>query len=277
MIGKEKRKGSVVLGTYVMSDIHGCYKEFLAMLNKIGFSKTDQLILAGDYIDRGRQSYEMLRWMEYCPENICLVRGNHDEEFAAYVDLMIQIDKTGELKSDFHSNYDAVVLYESTKYALKNIKSTSVFFDLYGTIGTLLMDSKVTLEDLCRWAEIVRKMPYYYEQNIKNRDCIVVHAGYAEEFKDVCSLFSSLEEFYLWARKESHLLGGKRHGMVIAGHTPTIIKNEFTYNRGRVFRYYDKEKDCIFYNIDCGCVFRRQTLHARLACIRLEDEKVFYI
>ncbi len=65
--------------------------------------------------------------------------------------------------------------------------------------------------------------------------------------------------------------------MIIAGHTPTIIKGEFCYNKGDVFRYYDKDKDCVFYNIDCGSVFRSKMADAKLACIRLEDERIFYI
>lgn len=44
------------MGTYVMSDIHGCYDRFLHMLDKIGFSATDRLILAGDCIDRGSKA-----------------------------------------------------------------------------------------------------------------------------------------------------------------------------------------------------------------------------
>ena len=64
--------------------------------------------------------------------------------------------------------------------------------------------------------------------------------------------------------------------MIIAGHTPTIIKGAFAYNRGNVFRYYDDAMDCIFYDIDCGCVFQNQISDAKLACIRLEDEKIFY-
>ncbi|HBA49121.1 MAG TPA: serine/threonine protein phosphatase, partial [Lachnospiraceae bacterium] len=38
------------MSTYAISDIHGCYNELLAMLEKINFSKSDRLILAGDYI-----------------------------------------------------------------------------------------------------------------------------------------------------------------------------------------------------------------------------------
>ena len=105
----------------------------------------------------------------------------------------------------------------------------------------------------------------------------MVHAGYAEKLEHIGSSFSSLEQFYLYAREESCQLGGKPHGMIIAGHTPTIIKGGFFYNKGKVFQFYNKDNDCVFYNIDCGSVFRRQSLEAKLACIRLEDEKIFYI
>jgi predicted MPP superfamily phosphohydrolase len=40
------------MSTYVISGIQGCYKEFRSMLEKIRFSESDNLILAGDYIDR---------------------------------------------------------------------------------------------------------------------------------------------------------------------------------------------------------------------------------
>lgn len=112
----------------------------------------------------------------------------------------------------------------------------------------------------------------------------MVHAGYmdnlavdGEVFEIISESFSGLEEFYLYAREEAYQLGGIRHGMIIAGHTPTIIEGDLTYNGGKVFRYYDKEKDCVFYDIDCGCVFRSRKPGAQLACIRLEDEKIFYV
>ena len=265
------------MSTYVISDIHGCYNEFLNMLDKISFSDNDYLIIAGDCIDRGKQSYEMLKWMEHCPDNIRLLRGNHEEEFAAYVDIMLRIDSKEKLGSDLASNEDAAALYDSVKYCLKNIQpSAAIYFDMYGTVNRLLKYSSVTLSNLERWARIIRGMPYYYEINIEGKNCVVVHAGFTERLENIIPNFSTLEQFYLYARAESCQLGGKQHGMVIAGHTPTILKGEFAYNGGKVFRYYDKRKDCIFYDIDCGCVFRGQESDAKLACIRLEDEKIFY-
>lgn len=265
------------MSTYVMSDIHGCYEYFLTMLDKIGFSDEDRLIMAGDYIDRGKQSYEMLKWIEQCPDNVRLIRGNHEEEFASYVDLMVLVGMGKGVEADFTSHEDATALYGYVKYILGKKGFSVSYFDIYGTIRSLLSNYNITLEDLCRWAEIIREMPYYHELKVKNRTCIVVHAGYAERKEDVSTSFSSLRDFYLYARGKGYRLGGKQHGMVIAGHTPTIIKRELTYNAGNVFRYYDREKDCIFYDIDCGCVFRGCEPGAKLACLRLEDEAIFYV
>lgn len=69
------------MNTYVISDIHGCYDAFIDMLKKINFTAEDQLILAGDYIDRGPKNLEMLKWIEKAQDNVLLIKGNHDIEF----------------------------------------------------------------------------------------------------------------------------------------------------------------------------------------------------
>ena len=263
------------MSTYVISDIHGCYDTFLSLLKIINFTDSDCLILAGDYIDRGNQNYEMLQWITHCPPNVHLLRGNHEEEFAAYVDLMLLVDHKEELDTDFSSNLDTTALYSSVDYFL-HCKAQTTFFFFFFIINNLLAQYPVTLHDLCRWSARIRQMPYYEKLFIGNRICVVVHAGYTEQLETKNTRFHSLKQFYLYARDEVCQLGGIPHGMIIAGHTPTIIKGAFAYNRGNVFRYYDDAMDCIFYDIDCGCVFQNQISDAKLACIRLEDEKIFY-
>jgi serine/threonine protein phosphatase 1 len=39
--------------TYVIADIHGCYEQYKALLEKINFSASDTLYVLGDVIDRG--------------------------------------------------------------------------------------------------------------------------------------------------------------------------------------------------------------------------------
>ncbi len=123
---------------------------------------------------------------------------------------------------------------------------------------------------------MMRKMPYYKKLDVDGRTCIIVHAGYPEGDEKAVEGYESRKQFYLYAREESIRSGGLKNGMVIAGHTPTILKAEFAYNEGKVFRIYDAKKGCVFYDIDCGCVFRSIRPDERLTCLRLEDEKIFY-
>ena len=262
---------------YAISDIHGCFDEFLEMLDQVHFSERDMLFLGGDYIDRGEKSAEMLRWLEDKPDNVICIQGNHDAEFVANVDLMIGLDRKEELDTDRDSNEDTGLLYDSMKYMLKSYgSSTAMYFDIYG--GTQQMIQKgSTLNDLIRWAEMIRQMPLTYETDIGSKHFIIVHAGYIEDLGPVADKYTDIRDFNLYAREEAYLNGGKEHCTVIAGHTPTIVEGTFTFNHGEVFRYHDGTKNCTFYNIDCGCVMRKKSDMAALACLRLEDAEAFYV
>lgn len=67
---------------FVISDIHGCFLTFEALLNKIGLSKNDELILLGDYINRGKRSKQVvdriieLTMLGY---NLTCLKGNHED------------------------------------------------------------------------------------------------------------------------------------------------------------------------------------------------------
>ena len=266
------------MATYVISDIHGCFDEFQRILKEINFSEYDRLYLAGDYIDRGEQSYEMLRWLEDCPENVLPIKGNHDAEFSEYVSLMLQIDRAEELDTDPDSNEDSQILYDTTRYTLRRKNREFLgFFDYYGTIGDLLRNKGVTFAELICWARMFEKYPYYYRFFIGDRDCIIVHAGYCEDSGSLSEKYGSIEEFYLYAREEAVQIGGVKDGLIIAGHTPTIAKDTMFYTDGEVFRKYDEDKNCIFYDIDCGCAYYKQAPGGTLSCLRLEDEEVFYL
>ena len=64
---------------YVMSDIHGCYDKYKAMLEKIGFNHKDTLYILGDVLDRGPKGMKVLLDIAN-RKNVILLRGNHDEE-----------------------------------------------------------------------------------------------------------------------------------------------------------------------------------------------------
>lgn len=264
------------MSTYVMSDIHGCYDDFISMLAEIKFSDNDHLIIAGDYIDRGTKSFEMLKWLENCPPNATLLRGNHEEKFTEYIELMLMLDRDENLGTDFYSNEDTKALYDSVQYFIKSNALSFLDFDLYGTIKTLLEDHNVTFADLYKWADMFQKMPYFKKLDINGKPYVAVHAGFIDDTEDPGERFDGIEVFYLYAREEG-LQFGIEHGTVIFGHTPTIAEEKFAFNDGRVFKYYNEKNDCTFYDIDCGCAFRSINSDAKLACICLEDERIFYI
>ena len=262
----------------VISDIHGCFDEFQQMLSKINLSGDDRLILAGDYIDRGPKSLEMLRWLEKKPDNITLIKGNHDAEFVEYVRLLEQIDKKNNLITDLESNEDLQMLLDSVRYMFKQKSPAGLlYFDYYGTVTDLITNKGVTPREMQKWANMIDEWPYYERFEAAGRDCVVVHAGFCEDESVLKASQTSMNEFCLYAREEGLDIGGIPNGMIIAGHTPTINEESRFYNDGEVFRYYDAKKDCIFYDIDCGCVFYEMYPSGTLACLRVDDEEVFYL
>ena len=62
---------------YIVSDIHGCYAQYLALLEKIHFSDEDELFVLGDVVDRGPEPIKVLQDMMKRP-NVIFILGNHD-------------------------------------------------------------------------------------------------------------------------------------------------------------------------------------------------------
>ena len=67
------------MATYVIGDVQGCFKELIKLTKKIKFNPVnDTLVFAGDLVNRGPQSREVL---DFCLKNkssIKAVLGNHD-------------------------------------------------------------------------------------------------------------------------------------------------------------------------------------------------------
>ena len=68
---------------YVVSDIHGEYELFCALLKKIKFSENDVLYVLGDIIDKGKNSIKLLKYVMSL-ENARLILGNHELTFLKY-------------------------------------------------------------------------------------------------------------------------------------------------------------------------------------------------
>jgi len=70
--------------TIIIGDIHGCYEEFIALLEKCVFCpEEDKLILNGDLMDRGPCSWEVLQKVKQLSlemgDRFILIRGSHEK------------------------------------------------------------------------------------------------------------------------------------------------------------------------------------------------------
>ena len=64
---------------YVIGDVQGCYSELQALVKKIKFNPNkDKIIFAGDLVNRGHQSLEVIEFCMRHKGSIKAVLGNHD-------------------------------------------------------------------------------------------------------------------------------------------------------------------------------------------------------
>lgn len=68
---------------YCCSDLHGEYRLFIKLLEKIGLSKNDEMIVCGDVIDKGVGSVRLLKLVSTY-KNFRFIMGNHEYAFLKY-------------------------------------------------------------------------------------------------------------------------------------------------------------------------------------------------
>jgi len=67
------------MAIYAIGDIQGCYEPLQRLLALVQFDPhKDQLWLAGDLVNRGPQSLEVLRFAKSLGHRVRCVLGNHD-------------------------------------------------------------------------------------------------------------------------------------------------------------------------------------------------------
>ena len=176
-----------------MSDIHGMYDKFLAMLECINFSDKDELYILGDVIDRGPQSLETLDYI-IGHKNIHLIKGNHEEMFTDYFE-------NGMSSLWYHNGGDI-------------------------THSQIIKRSYIYEESLYRY---IKNLPYCRVVD----KFILVHAGvFFPENHNNMSLEEFLqwqdEETSLWSRGNIHSEKVFKDYKIVCGHTPVqSINNDY--------------------------------------------------
>lgn len=220
----------------LIGDVHGCKDQLVALVNKVDI-KDDELILLGDYVDRGPDSYGVFKYLKSLKESMgdrmTILYGNHEIFAINYADESKDIqlwcrnggDKT--IASFKENNCD---LKEYSKFIKENAK-------------------------------------YYYECE----DFFAVHAGLLNEHPretlktDVDSL--------LWDRTMFQY-GLYDNGFAFVGHTPLRKPAMFDFGFPKVFEYdqvYNLPKIGLL-GIDTGC-FETGNLTAAI----VEDKNVTFV
>ncbi|WP_223702525.1 metallophosphoesterase family protein [Sutcliffiella deserti] len=226
-----------------ISDIHGDIATFEKLLQHVGYNnEKDQLILLGDYVDRGPESRAVIeKVISLKEEGAIALMGNHDK-------MMIEAFE-GEpmaLKRWFYNggiqtlrNYGYEIEKDDAKYWY-----TSEEFP-----EPLEMNTEIR-----KHIDFLKELPYFYETDSH----IFVHAGVHPQ----TPLKSTDPHILVWIRDEFHL-GYSGEKTVIFGHTPT--KN--LHKSGEVF--FGKNN---IIGIDGGCVYG-----GRLYCLDVRESLVYHI
>jgi len=234
---------------YVMSDIHGCYKEYKKMLEKINFSDKDTLYILGDICERGLDTIKIiLHMMEH--KNIIPIWGNHD--ISTYDALSIVCDYAKEMAND-------------KRYMVK--KDMIDYFDYYQFEAwdhdehhTLVQFAELPINKRYQILEYFRTFKKYVSLNTNGKNYILVHGGIPEDAKNLedCEL-----EELVYERPDYTKVYDKDL-IIVCGHTPTPL-----INKDKEAKIYNQNN---YINIDCGCVFGH-----KLACLCLDTGDEFYI
>ena len=242
--GAETRKEAAV-ATYVISDIHGEYDKFQALLEKIGLRDEDTLYVLGDVVDRGPHPVRtLLRLMEM--PNVVPIVGNH-ELMALRCLPFLREEITDELLDR---------LGDDDFLALQNW--------IQNGAGTTLREFRALSREMQdEVLDFMRDFLAYAEVETAGQRFLLVHAGLGH-FRPGKPIEAYALDDLVWERPDY----GTRYFKdmeVVSGHTPTQLITE-NPRRGFIFRANGHIA------IDCGACFKG----GRLAAICLETGEEFY-
>ena len=71
-----------VKNIYIISDVHGCYKTLIALIDQFSNKQNSKIVFVGDLIDKGKNTYDVIEFVKN--NNYDCVIGNHDEMMVLY-------------------------------------------------------------------------------------------------------------------------------------------------------------------------------------------------
>ena len=230
---------------YVLSDIHGNQRRFASVLRQIDLHPDDTLYILGDVIDRHPGGIRILRRIMDMP-NARMLLGNHE---------YMMLRALGFPYDDYADDGKAIAHW-------------------YRNGGQVTHDHLKRLRKELRREiiEFLRALPLHYDVEVGGKRYKLVHGAPAECF-DRDPKYPTPTHFAVWKRWELGDAAPSQDYTMIFGHTPTryyrdVAPMEVWYDESRI-------------GIDCGSGYPEDpaepiSKYGRLACLRLDDGKVFY-
>ncbi len=228
--------------TYVVSDLHGCFDKFKALLEELEFCEDDVMYVLGDIVDIGEEPMELLCDLSM-RFNVIPIVGEHDLRALRLLSALAKVLDGG-------SAPDTELLSEMREWIAEGgAKTIAGFKDLDGDMREGVL-------------EYLEELSLYEEVEVKGRKYLLLHAGIAD-FDESTPLEDYMPEDFV-----SEPLDPEREYFsdvtIIAGHVPTYEfpdadRGKIHYGEGSIF-------------IDCGAAYGEA-----LACLCLDNGKEYYI
>ncbi|MCR8985682.1 serine/threonine protein phosphatase [Brevibacillus laterosporus] len=249
--------------TLVMSDIHGELDKMEQLLAKANYhADKDQLILLGDYVDRGPNSKGVIaKVKELTQAGAIALKGNHEDMMIKALTIANEFWMGRWMRNNAPTTMRlyGFELPLTEEEALQQVIRPEIGSNKPPKIlpkkdapGIKLELPDQLLEDI----RFLEQLPLYYE----TEEYIFIHAGVHPDK----SLDEMDEQEMIWIREEFHN-GYAGEKTVIFGHTST----NYLHADGSTDVYFGKNK---IIGIDGGCVYG-----GKLHCLELPSRKVYTI
>lgn len=146
--------------TYCVSDIHGNYEGYLELLEKINLRDEDTLYVLGDVIDRGKGGIKILQDM-MMRFNVIPILGNHEYMAIHCMKFLCQ-----EITEESIKDLDENIIRGLTEW--QNVGGQATIDEFH----------KLTLEEKQDIIDYIEEFELYEEINVKDKEYILVHAGF---------------------------------------------------------------------------------------------------
>lgn len=271
---------------YVTSDIHGNLDRYKKLKEAL-ITEEDTLYIIGDVLDRGKQGFAILDDVMASP-NVHLLMGNH--ELAHYM---------------IHESNKRYKVTQKDRYRKeKENWEEYIINPLAGGHQTQNELSQMQPADIAKYMRYIGNLPFYKHLEVNNKHFVLSHGTISADLIEAATNRINMNLLFMIKFQGEKIrdvraidMARTRHidaedikdiinkyeekgyltdATCIVGHTPTCFIYPTPEKKMSVLRAGNN------IDIDCGCKGNYPNnknsagYYGRLACIRLEDEAIFY-